>query len=285
MIKMVELSLLDKIKTLLNLVLSSSLFLILLISIGIIILDISYISRKSKKVKMIYAVISLMIIIGLSINYLKELVNIVNVINKNLVMLINFPTILEYVTIIFISILVMIISFIFKRFTKIIRGINLGVIIADLFIFFLILDQISKNNLDLSNKIDIYSNQSLMVLFQISLFIFIMWMAFLIIYSIIMKLIKSNYNIKKETIKNAEIKNIDIEENNKFEDLELPKKKNEIINFYDEPEMPKTIEELRKENADSLKEINIQNSVIDGVFTLEEYKEIKKLLDELKKVK
>ena len=282
---MVELSLLDKIKTLLNLVLSSSLFLILLISIGIIILDIFYISRKSKKVKMIYAVISLMIIIGLSINYLKELVNIVNVINKNLVMLINFPTILEYVTIVFMSIIVMIISFIFKRFTKIIRGINLGVVIADLFIFFLILDQISKNNLDLSNKIDIYSNQSLMVLFQISLFIFIIWMAFLIIYSIIMKLIKSNYNIKKETIKNAEIKNIDIEENNKFEDLELPKKKNEIINFYDEPEMPKTIEELRKENADSLKEINIQNSVIDGVFTLEEYKEIKKLLDELKKVK
>lgn len=282
---MVELSLLDKIKTLLNLVLSSSLFLILLISIGIIILDICYISRKSKKVKMIYAVISFVIIIGLSINYLKELVNIVNVINKNLVMLINFPTILEYVTIIFISILVMIISFIFKRFTKIIRGINLGVIIADLFIFFLILDQISKNNVDLSNKIDIYSNQNLMVLFQISLFIFIIWMAFLIIYSIIMKLIKSNYNIKKETIKNEEIKNIDIEENNKFEDLELPKKKNEIINFYDEPEMPKTIEELRKENADSLKEINIQNSVIDGVFTLEEYKEIKKILDELKKVK
>ena len=282
---MVELSLLDKIKTLLNLVLSSSLFLILLISIGIIILDISYISRKSKKVKMIYAVISFIIIIGLSINYLKELVNIINVINKNLVMLINFPTILEYVTIIFISIIVMIISFIFKRFTKIIRGINLGVVIADIFIFFLILDQISKNNVDLSNKIDIYSNQNLMVLFQISLFIFIIWMAFLIIYSIIMKLIKSNYNIKKETIKNEKIKNIDIEENNKFEDLELPKKKNEIINFYDEPEMPKTIEELRKENADSLKEINIQNSVIDGVFTLEEYKEIKKLLDELKKVK
>ena len=285
MIKMVELSLLDKIKTLLNLVLSSSLFLILLISIGIIILDICYISRKSKKVKIIYSVISFVIIIGLSINYLKELVNIVNVINKNLVMLINFPTIQEYVTIIFISIIVMIISFIFKRFTKIIRGINLGVIIADLFIFFLILDQISKNNVDLSNKIDIYSNQNLMVLFQISLFIFIIWMAFLIIYSIIMKLIKSNYNIKKETIKNEKIKNIDIEESNKFEDLELPKKKNEIINFYDEPEMPKTIEELRKENADSLKEINIQNSVIDGVFTLEEYKEIKKILDELKKVK
>ena len=68
----------------------------------------------------------------------RELVNIINVINKNLVMLINVPTILEYVTIIFISILVMIISFIFKRFTKIIRGINLGVVIADIFIFFLI---------------------------------------------------------------------------------------------------------------------------------------------------
>lgn len=284
MIIMVELSLLDKIKTLFNLILSSSLFLILLISIGIVILDICYISRKSRKVKIIYGIISVLVILGLSINYIKELIDIINTVNKNIVMLINFPSLLEYIIIIISSILIMVISICLKKFNKTIRAINIGVIISEVFIFFLILDQISKNNLDLSNKIDIYSNQNLMVLFEISVFIFIIWISVLIIYSIIKKLIKTNSK-KDEELPDEEIKNPSIEVKQPIEDLELPKKKIEIVNFYNEPEMPKTIEELRKENINSLKDINIQCNVIDGVFTLEEYKEIKKLLDELKKVK
>ena len=51
---MVELSLIEKIKTLFTLIFSSSLFLILLLGIFIILVDIFYISKQSKKVKIMY---------------------------------------------------------------------------------------------------------------------------------------------------------------------------------------------------------------------------------------
>lgn len=241
---MVELSLFEKIKTLFSLIFSSPLFLILLIGVIIIFIDIFYISKKSKKVKIIYLILSIIIIFILLYSYLEQLLNIIDIINKNIVNIINFPSLLEYIVINIISLLIMLFSLIKKNTNKIVKRINIGVIISDIFIFFLILDQISKNNIDLSSKVDIYINQNLMVLFQINMFIFIIWIIGLIIFKICKHLIKE-------------------------EEIELPKKK--IENLYEEPEMPKTIEELRKEVK------------IDNVFTIEEYKEIKKILEEINK--
>lgn len=260
---MVELSLIEKIKTVISLIFSSSLFLILLLGIIVIIIDLTYISKKSKKVKILYTFITLAILIILSISYLEELLNIINIINKNIVTLINFPSLLQYITITIISIVIMLLSILNKKTNNIIKRINIGVIISDIFIFFLILDQISKNNIDISSKIDIYSQKNLMVLFEVSIFIFIIWIIGLIIYKICIALInKDNNPIIKE------------------EEIELPKRREDgsIINLYEEPEMPKTIEELRKT---SKVEIN-KEDLIDGVFTLEEYREINKLLKKIK---
>ncbi len=256
---MVELSLLEKIKTIFSLIFSSSLFLILLLGIIVTIIDITYISKKSKKVKLLYTIITIAVITILSISYLEELLNIINIINKNIVNLINFPSLLQYITITLISILIMLTSIINKKTNNIIKRINIGVIISDIFIFFLILDQISKNNIDISSKIDIYSHKNLMVLFEVSILIFILWIAGLIIY----KICKTLINKKEEP-----------------EEIELPKRREDgkIINLYEEPEMPKTIEELRKNTK---VEIN-KEELIDGVFTLEEYREINKLLKKLK---
>ena len=54
---MVELSLFEKIKTIFDLIFSSSLFLILLIGIVIILIDVFFISKKNDKVKRIYKII------------------------------------------------------------------------------------------------------------------------------------------------------------------------------------------------------------------------------------
>lgn len=258
---MVELSLLEKIKTIFSLIFSSSLFLILLLGIIVTIIDITYISKKSKKIKILYTIITIIVITILSISYLEELLNIINIINKNIVNLINFPSLLQYITITLISILIMLTSIINKKTNNIIKKINIGVIISDIFIFFLILDQISKNNIDISSKIDIYSHKNLMVLFEVSILIFILWIVGLIIY----KICKTLINKKEEP---------------QQEEIELPKRREDgkIINLYEEPEMPKTIEELRKNTK---VEIN-KEELIDGVFTLEEYREINKLLKKLK---
>lgn len=289
---MVELSLIEKIKTLFTLIFSSSLFLILLLGIFIVLVDIFYISKQSKKVKIMYFIVSIVVIGILLLTYFEEFLKFINVLNKSIVMLINFPSLLQYTIIIFITLIIMIISILSKKINKVISRINIGVFIADLFIFFLLLDQINKSNIDLSNKVDIYSNRNLMVLFELSMIIFIVWLLGLIIYKICLILISKNNNNKVNSeislINSEEIKENDNTESIE-EEIELPKRKEDgtIINLYEEPEMPKTIEELRKERVleDLTKKFDDNSSMIDDLFTVEEYKELSKLLHDMQKNK
>ena len=288
---MVELSLIEKIKTLFTLIFSSSLFLILLLGIFIILVDVFYISKQSRKVKIMYLIVSVIVMAILLITYFEEFLKFIDVLNKNIVMLINFPSLLQYTVIIFITLIIMIISIFNKKMNRILSRINIGVFIADLFIFFLILDQINKTNIDLSNKINIYSNKNLMVLFEISMIIFVIWLFGLLIYKICSVLITKNKS-SKVIMDNNEVNLSEREEVTKEdneEEIELPKRRDDgtIINLYEEPEMPRTIEELRKERVleNLTKKFDDNQSMIDGLFTVEEYKELSKLLHDMKKNK
>ena len=288
---MVELSLIEKIKTLFTLIFSSSLFLILLLGIFIILVDVFYISKQSRKVKIMYLIVSVIVMAILLITYFEEFLKFIDVLNKNIVMLINFPSLLQYTVIIFITLIIMIISIFNKKMNRILSRINIGVFIADLFIFFLILDQINKTNIDLSNKINIYSNKNLMVLFEISMIIFVIWLFGLLTYKICSVLITKNKS-SKVIMDNNEVNLSEIEEATKEdneEEIELPKRRDDgtIINLYEEPEMPRTIEELRKERVleNLTKKFDDNQSMIDGLFTVEEYKELSKLLHDMKKNK
>ena len=288
---MVELSLIEKIKTLFTLIFSSSLFLILLLGIFIILVDVFYISKQSRKVKIMYLIVSVIVMAILLITYFEEFLKFIDVLNKNIVMLINFPSLLQYTIIIFITLIIMIISIFNKKMNRILSRINIGVFIADLFIFFLILDQINKTNIDLSNKINIYSNKNLMVLFEISMIIFVIWLFGLLIYKICSVLITKNKS-SKVIMDNNEVNLSEREEVTKEdneEEIELPKRRDDgtIINLYEEPEMPRTIEELRKERVleNITKKFDDNQSMIDGLFTVEEYKELSKLLHDMKKNK
>ena len=288
---MVELSLREKIKTLFTLIFSSSLFLILLLGIFIILVDVFYISKQSRKVKIMYLIVSVIVMVILLITYFEEFLKFIDVLNKNIVMLINFPSLLQYTVIIFITLIIMIISIFNKKMNRILSRINIGVFIADLFIFFLILDQINKTNIDLSNKINIYSNKNLMVLFEISMIIFVIWLFGLLTYKICSVLITRNKS-SKVIMDNNEVNLSEREEATKEdneEEIELPKRRDDgtIINLYEEPEMPRTIEELRKERVleNLTKKFDDNQSMIDGLFTVEEYKELSKLLHDMKKNK
>lgn len=288
---MVELSLIEKIKTLFTLIFSSSLFLILLLGIFIILVDVFYISKQSRKVKIMYLIVSVIVMVILLITYFEEFLKFIDVLNKNIVMLINFPSLLQYTVIIFITLIIMIISIFNKKMNRILSRINIGVFIADLFIFFLILDQINKTNIDLSNKINIYSNKNLMVLFEISMIIFVIWLFGLLTYKICSVLITKNKS-SKVIMDNNEVNLSEREEVTKEdneEEIELPKRRDDgtIINLYEEPEMPRTIEELRKERVleNITKKFDDNQSMIDGLFTVEEYKELSKLLHDMEKNK
>ena len=124
---MVELSLFEKIKTIFDLIFSSSLFLILLIGIVIILIDVFFISKKNDKVKKIYKIISLLIIFLLFLMYYKEFLNFINVLNKSIVMFINFPSLLQYTVLMFVMLVFMIVGLFIKKKNKFIKNINISI--------------------------------------------------------------------------------------------------------------------------------------------------------------
>lgn len=197
---MVEYTLLEKIKTLFDLITSSPLFLILLLGIILMIIDVLFISNKNKKTQIIYLIVSILLILLILNLYFDSFINIIDTIAKNIVTIIYFPTILQYIIMLIISLIIMLISIFSKKISKFVKRLNIAVLILNTFLFFLILDQINNTTVDLSNKISIYSETSLLVLLELSILIFAIWIIVLMLYKIINKLSKKKYEKDQDLV-------------------------------------------------------------------------------------
>lgn len=206
---MVEYTLFEKIKTVFNLITSTPLFLILILGIILMIIDILFISKKDKTTKKIYGILSILIIILFIYSYINSIQSIFNALSKNIVSLVYFPTVLQYITTLIISLSIFIYSIKSKKINKIEKRINLLVLLFNSLLFLLIIDQINKTEVDLSNQISIYSNSTLMILFELSLLIFIFWVTGLILYKIINRLspkpIKNNIIMSEKDLEEPEL--------------------------------------------------------------------------------
>lgn len=247
---MVEFTLLEKIRTIFNLIFSSPLFLVLLFGLVLILVDIKFISKKDKKTKAIYSVVSLLVIGILISMYYDSLLVLFNTISKNLISLIYFPTVLEYIIMLIISLIILICSLVNKKISPNVKTFNALAFISNSYIFFLILDEIENSKVDLSSKISIYTNDHLMILFEVSLGIFIFWIVSLILVKIIKTLAK-------------------------------PKKEE---NFYEEPELPKTIEEVQREIVyePKVEYVVVEKKNENDMFTLDEYRQMRAILEVIK---
>lgn len=247
---MVEFTLLEKIRTIFNLIFSSPLFLVLLFGLVLILVDIKFISKKDKKTKAIYSVVSLLVIGILISMYYDSLLVLFNTISKNLISLIYFPTVLEYIIMLIISLIILICSLVNKKISPNVKTFNALAFISNSYIFFLILDEIENSKVDLSSKISIYTNDHLMILFEVSLGIFIFWIVSLILIKIIKTLAK-------------------------------PKKEE---NFYEEPELPKTIEEVQREIVyePKVEYVVVEKKNENDMFTLDEYRQMRAILEVIK---
>jgi len=260
---MVELSLWEKISTLFRLVIDSPLFLILFFGVILMVVDVIYISKANKKTKNMYIIICLAVASLLIYSYIDSVSDIVDAVAINFVQLIYFPSILEYMISLLIILIILFISMFSKKMKTGLKRINLFVFIINTFLFFLIIDQISRHDVDLSDRISIYVNSYLMVLLELSLIIFIVWIVGLILYKIINTLTSRT----------------------KDDDIEMPLLK---TNFYSEPVLPDNINQLRQEAlmaAPRVEYVYLEKENDEEMFTLEEYKLMREYLDEMKKRK
>ncbi len=260
---MVEFTLLEKVKTIFSLIFSSPLFLVLLFGLVLIIIDIKFISKKDKTTRWLYTFISIIIIGILIYMYYDSILEVFNTISKNIITMIYFPSVLNYIVMLIISLGILIYSLANKKIKSNIRVYNSIVFTVNIYLFFLILDEIDNNEVDLASKISIYSNDHLMILFEVSVGIFALWLISLILIKII------NYFLAKKT----KPQNEEIEEK-----IEMPRK---IVIHKEEPiEMP-AIKEVPKPEP-KIEYIVVEKKSDDDMFTLEEYRQMRAILEVIK---
>lgn len=116
-----------------------------------------------------------------------------------------FPNLITYISMLVITIFVLINSFIHKKHTNIIKVGNITCFSMIWFLLILVLDVVKTNEIDVYDVKSIYSNETLMVILQASMYIFFIWMGILFINYIVNKIndtfeLKSNLNKKQNVV-------------------------------------------------------------------------------------
>jgi len=179
---MVDISFLDKFKIIYDFIKSNSLILLILLLIITIILDLLYGNNK-KSTKSLYIIIICLLVIYMLFSYYKPFINIFDIYIENVFKVAYFPSIIDYVTMILITVGIQLLSI--KKCSGIHKHINIwiGVLIEVLFI----INLIAMNNIkvDLINVTSIYENNLLLSIFQLTGITFIIWLIFNIFIGII----------------------------------------------------------------------------------------------------
>lgn len=171
-----DFSLIQKFNMLMNLISSSYLFLIFMI-IGILILTILivFISLNKKVNKWLFISISSLVGILLLINYSEFIINALDIVLDSVFMALYFPNLPVYVTVIFITNTFFVVSIFSRKKTKSQKITNIVSAIVLDFLLVLIIDIVTKNNINIYQEVNLYTNSTLLILLELSMGIFVSW--------------------------------------------------------------------------------------------------------------
>ena len=188
---MVDTTLLDKLNLIYKFLSDKSIIMLIMLLVLVILLDFIY-GNNNKQTKFMYIIIlSLILIYGL-FEYYKPLLNILDTYITYLFKLTYFPSIIEYMSMIFITIFIEIYSI--KKLSKVQKNINIWVSFVIEVLFVINVIALKNINIDLNSITSIYENDLLLSIFQVSSIIFMIW----IIFNLLTYLIKSFVNSRIE---------------------------------------------------------------------------------------
>lgn len=188
---MADTTLINKISLVYKFLSDNSLIGLILLLILVIIMDMMY-GKNKKDIKVLYFIVILLMVVFILLSYYKSFINIIDVYISNLFRLAYFPSIIEYFSMILLSIFIQVVSF--KKCNKVLKNINLwiGLVIECLFI----VNIVAMNGIivDLNTVTSIYENDLLLSLFQLTGIIFMLW----IIMNLIIYIVSSFLEIRIE---------------------------------------------------------------------------------------
>ena len=174
---MQDFSLIERIKILSSIVVSSKFFLMfsIFVIISLMLLLITYILDK-KLNKIVYISIWMIFLLIILIFYHDVLLNIVDNLFDNMFMIIYFPSISFYFIILVVSNFFLLYSVFNKKIKKVYKTLNIlnALLINSILLF--VVSIINKNNINVYDKLSVYSNSNLLVLIEFTTAFFIIWL-------------------------------------------------------------------------------------------------------------
>lgn len=186
-----DFSLMEKLEILMNIIGSSPLFLYCsMMAIVILIFFIINLKRNKKINKFFFIGVWISLLLILIIKYNEIIFKMFDDLLDYIFKILYFPDLPIYIIVLIISNFFFIFSIFSKEMEKSYKLLNTTIAIILDVILVLVVDIVSKNNIDIYNNVNIYSNSSLLVLLELSVGIFASWL-------LLNLLITANYKLKK----------------------------------------------------------------------------------------
>ena len=186
---MISISIFDRIKSIAGVVTSDSffvtLFIIMILTIVALIANMKIKSRVPKYcIAIVYSGLAVLVLA----RYGKYVLSLNDSAVEKVFKAIYFPNIVVYISMLFLTLLVMTIVLIDKKFSNFTKVSNFLCFFLIWFLFVLIIDSVKKQGLNFYEVIQIYSDQEIMILIQASMAVFVIWISIIIVDLIVRKL-------------------------------------------------------------------------------------------------
>ena len=246
---MIQKNLLEQLSTLINIFITNkNVILISVIAVISLILLLLFNHFNNKKIiKIILASIYILIFGTLIYFYHTEIFTFIDYLIDNIFILLFFPNLAIY-TLILLIINILMIKSVFSKGSKIIKTISIIFFILFNIIFYLIIDNVIKNNILVYESLSIYTNANLLILIQVSMYIFIIYLVILLISNISNHIINNMKVKEKVTLKNKDI----IKQNDKVN-----------LKISDIPDITPNTLVVASEDIKKVKSASIYNEYID----------------------
>ena len=197
---MVPTTLVEKLKTIYNLVSSNPFFFVALISALILLILIVIILKKEKKINIkLFLIVWATITTAILVKYHKFILSLSDSLIENIVMAIYFPNFAIFTIVLIISNVSLFFNVTKKDINIAYKTIQIPSAVLINFLFVLILDIVATNHIDVYSQTEVYQNNNLYVLLELCMLIFtISIILTLMVYMIkrLLKTIPKNNNTK-----------------------------------------------------------------------------------------
>lgn len=199
---MTQTTILDKLKIIFEVSKSSKLFIGVIIFIILLALVALTTTRKNaKRGKFIYGLAYATVLVAILVLYYDSLGKMFDYMMNNFFIVLYFPNIAVYLAAIIIANIILLVSVFGFKTPKLVKTINVIVYAIIHYLLALVLNVITKNDLDIFSQISIYGNAEAQAIIEFSSAIFMVWIVFLILYKMIRKYqLKGKEPVKRKVI-------------------------------------------------------------------------------------